>query len=362
MKKYLLSLLALALCLSACNQKGNNFKVNVSLKNGNDRTVYLQKFVDNAPVIIDSAIIVNETAVLTASTDNPQVLYALKVKGMRGSMPFFADNKDVAIVGDINNPKDVEIMASETQKELDAYNKQLNEYDVQIRDLYAVMQQAFSDNDSIKMDSLNKVGTALMEQQDNFRDDYIKAHPDSFVTHYILEQVKQDYPLDQLKEMMAGFTTKSIYSEKLNDYIAKQERLEVGQPFIDFTLQTIDGENVTISERIAQNKVTMIDFWASWCGPCRKENPVVKAAYEQFHELGFDVVGISVDQDEAAWLKAVEEDQLPWTQVRDGENTASELYMIYYIPSNFLFDQNGTMIAKGLRGDDLAAKLTEILK
>ena len=362
MKKYLLSLLALALCLSACNQKGNNFKVNVSLKNGNDRTVYLQKFVDNAPVIIDSAIIVNETAVLTASTDNPQVLYALKGKGMRGSMPFFADNKDVAIVGDINNPKDVEIMASETQKELDAYNKQLNEYDVQIRDLYAVMQQAFSDNDSIKMDSLNKVGTALMEQQDNFRDDYIKAHPDSFVTHYILEQVKQDYPLDQLKEMIAGFTTKSIYSEKLNDYIAKQERLEVGQPFIDFTLQTIDGENVTISERIAQNKVTMIDFWASWCGPCRKENPVVKAAYEQFHELGFDVVGISVDQDEAAWLKAVEEDQLPWTQVRDGENTASELYMIYYIPSNFLFDQNGTMIAKGLRGDDLAAKLTEILK
>ena len=362
MKKYLLSLLALALCLSACNQKGNNFKVNVSLKNGNDRTVYLQKFVDNAPVIIDSAIIANETAVLTASTDNPQVLYALKVKGMRGSMPFFADNKDVAIVGDINNPKDVEIMASETQKELDAYNKQLNEYDVQIRDLYAVMQQAFSDNDSIKMDSLNKVGTALMEQQDNFRDDYIKAHPDSFVTHYILEQVKQDYPLDQLKEMMAGFTTKSIYSEKLNDYIAKQERLEVGQPFIDFTLQTIEGENVTLSERIAQNKVTMIDFWASWCGPCRKENPVVKAAYEQFHELGFDVIGISVDQDEAAWLKAVEEDQLPWTQVRDSENNASELYMIYYIPSNFLFDQNGTMIAKGLRGDDLAAKLTEILK
>ena len=362
MKKYLLSLLALALCLSACNQKGNNFKVNVSLKNGNDRTVYLQKFVDNAPVIIDSAIIANETAVLTASTDNPQVLYALKVKGMRGSMPFFADNKEVAIVGDINNPKDVEIMASETQKELDAYNKQLNEYDVQIRDLYAVMQQAFSDNDSIKMDSLNKVGTALMEQQDNFRDDYIKAHPDSFVTHYILEQVKQDYPLDQLKKMMAGFTTKSIYSEKLNDYIAKQERLEVGQPFIDFTLQTIEGENVTLSERIAQNKVTMIDFWASWCGPCRKENPVVKAAYEQFHELGFDVVGISVDQDEAAWLKAVEEDQLPWKQVRDSENNASELYMIYYIPSNFLFDQNGTMIAKGLRGDDLAAKLTEILK
>ena len=361
MKKHILFLFVLVLALSACN-KNSGFKVNVSLSNGDEKTVYLQKYVDNAPVIIDSAVIANETAVLTASQDNPQILYALKIKGVRGSMPFFADNKDVTIVGDVNNPQAVEIMASESQAELDAYNDQLNQFDLQIRDLYTAMQQAFSDNDSILLDSLNRVGTALMEQQDGFRDDYIKAHPESFVTHYILDGVKQDYPVDQLKELMAGFTTESIYREHLNDYIAKQERLEIGQPFIDFTLQTKDGENVTLSEIIGQNKLTLVDFWASWCGPCRHENPVVKAAYEQFHELGFDVVGVSVDQDEAAWLKAVEEDGLPWTQVRDSENKASEDYMIYYIPSNFLFDQNGTMVAKGLRGEDLEAKLTEILK
>ena len=362
MKKQLLFLFALALGLSACNQQGKSFKVNVSLKGGNDQTVYLQKFVDNAPIIIDSAVIANETATLTAEKDNPQILYALKIKGKRGSMPFFADNKDVAFVGDMNNPQDVEIMASETQAELDAYNDQLDAFDTQIRELYAVMSEAFSNNDSIMMDSLNKVGTALMEQQDGFRDEYIKAHPDSFVTHYILDGVKQDYPLDQLKELVGMFNTESIYKEDLNDYIAKQERLEVGQPFIDFTLQTKDGENVTLAEMIAQNKLTLVDFWASWCGPCRHENPVVKAAYEQYHELGFDVIGVSVDQDEAAWLQAVEEDQLPWTQVRDAENKVSEDYMIYYIPSNFLFDQNGTMVAKGLRGEDLAAKLSELLK
>ena len=361
MKKQLIFLFAVVLGLSACQPKGNNFKVNVSLANGNEKTVYLQKYVDNAPVIIDSAVIANETAVLNAEKDNPQILYALKIKSMRGSLPFFADNKDVTVVGDINNPKDVEIMASETQAELDAYNKELEGFEDQIRDLYAVMQQAFSNNDSIMMDSLNTVGTALMEQQDNFRDDYIKAHPDSFVTHYILDGVKQDYPLDQLKDLMAGFTTESIYRDHLNEYVTKLERLEVGQPFIDFTLQTKDGENVTLSEKIAQNKLTLVDFWASWCGPCRKENPVVKAAHEQFHELGFDVVGVSVDQDEAAWLKAVEDDQLPWTQVRDSENKVSEDYMIYYIPSNFLFDQEGNMVAKGLRGEELTAKLAELL-
>ena len=361
MKKNLLFLFAIVLGLTACNQN-KSFKVNVGLTNGNEKTVYLQKYVDNAPVTIDSAVIADDQAVLTAPVDDPQILYALKVKGKRGSMPFFADNKDVNFVGDINNPQAVEIMASETQAELDAYNDQLKAFDVQIRDLYAVMQQAFADNDSLKMDSLNKVGTALMEQQDSFRDDYIKAHPASFVTHYILDGVKQDYPIDQLKEMVGTFTTESIYRDHLNDYIAKQERLDVGQPFIDFTLQTKEGEKVSLAEAIAKNKLTLVDFWASWCGPCRKENPVVKAAYEQFHELGFDVIGVSVDQDEAAWLQAVEEDQLPWTQVRDSENKVSEDYMIYYIPSNFLFDETGKMVAKGLRGEDLTAKLAELLQ
>ena len=362
MKKHLFFLFALALGLTACNNKTDQFKVNVSLKNGNDQTIYLQKFVDNALVTIDSAVIANEMAVLTANADDPQILYSLKIKGKRGSMPFFTDNKDVTIVGDINNSRDVEIMGAETQTEWNAYNEAQNKFNEQIRELYAVMQQAFADNDSIAMDSLNTAGNALMEEQANYRDEYIKSHGDNFLAHYLLDESKQDYDLEALKEMMAGFTTESIYTKDLKDYIAKQERLEVGQPFIDFTLQTADGENVTLSERIGQNKLTMVDFWASWCGPCRHENPVVKAAYEQFHELGFDVIGVSVDQDEAAWLKAVEEDQLPWTQVRDSENKASESYMIYYIPSNFLFDQNGTMVAKGLRGEDLAAKLSELLQ
>ena len=362
MKKNLLFFLVLAFGLTACNQQ-ETFNVNVSLVNGNDKTVYLQKFVNNEPVTIDSAVVSNDQAVLKAPIDDPQILYALKVKGKKGAMPFFADNKDVVFVGDMNNPQDVEIMASETQAELDAYNKQVNQFDKQITELYIAMQQAFNNEDSmIQVDSLNKVGTALMEQQDGFRDEYIKAHPESFVAHYILDGAKQDYPVDQLKEMVGAFTTESIYRDHINEYIASMERLEVGQPFIDFTLNTKEGENVSLAEVIAQNKVTMVDFWASWCGPCRQENPVVKAAYEQYHELGFGVLGVSLDQDEFDWLQAVNEDQLPWTQVRDSENKVSEQYMIYYIPSNFLYDQNGTMIAKGLRGEDLAKKLSELLK
>ncbi len=361
MKKHLILLLALAIGLTACDKK-ETFKVNVSLKNGNDETVYLQKFVDNDPVIIDSAVITNEMAVLTAPVDDPQIQYALKVKGKRGSMRFFADNKPVSIVGDINNPRDVGIMASETQAELDAYYNQIQEYYNRMRSNEETKNAAFQNEDYAAVDSLDNITKGIEEELDNYTETYLKEHADNFIAHYILDLEKHDYPLDQLKEKVATFNTESIYKDNINDYITKQERLEVGQPFIDFTLQTNDGKSVTLSEVIAKNKLTLVDFWASWCGPCRHENPVVKAAYEQYHELGFEVVGVSVDQDEAAWLKAVADDQLPYAQVLDREGTASEAYMIYYIPANFLFDQNGTMVAKGLRGEDLSAKLGELLK
>ena len=362
MKKHVLFLFAFALALSACNEKAAGFKVDVSLANGNGKTVYLQKFVDDIPVTIDSADIKNDLATMTAPFDDPQILYALKVKGMKGYMPFFADNQDVTIVGDMHNPQAVAIMASETQAALDAYYDHLNQLETQVRDHYQAMNMAIEFNDSIMMDSLTQVGTSLIDNMNSYRDEYIKEHADSFVAHYILSEAKQEYDIPYLKELMSNFTTESIYTKELNDYIAKQERLNIGQPFIDFTLQTNNGTELVLSEVIPQNKLTLIDFWASWCGPCRHENPVVMAAYEQFHDKGFDVIGISVDQDESDWLQAVDEDHLPWVQVRDSENKVSEDYLIYYIPSNFLFDQNGTMVAKGLRGEDLAAKLAELLK
>ena len=362
MKKHLFFLLALVLGLSACNEKTQGFKVDVSLANGNEKTIYLQKLVDDSIVTIDSAVIKDDLASLTAPIDNPEILYALKIRGMKGYMSFFADNKDVTIVGDLYNPEAVTIMASETQAELDAYYDQLGRLQSQVMEHYQAMNKAIETNDSSMMDSLTQVGTSLLDNMNSYRDEYIKQHADNFLSHYILNESKQEYEIPYLKELMSNFTSESIYTEKLNDYINKQERLEEGQPFIDFTLKSNNDTEVVLSEIIAQNKLTLVDFWASWCGPCRHENPVVKAAYEQFHNLGFDVIGVSIDQDEAAWRQAVEEDQLRWTQVRDSEDKVSEDYMIYYIPSNFLYDQNGTMVAKGLRGEDLAAKLAELLK
>lgn len=363
MKKHIVLLLALALGFASCEKKASTFNVSVNLKNADENTmIYLKKMVENKPVTVDSAVFADEMAVLKDNAGDPQMLYMLKVKDMRGSMQFFPENQDVTVTGDIQNTQEVVIMGADAQTQYNEYNEGDNAIMKQLYDLYEQMDVAYNAGDTVMMEQLEAQGDEIMKAHEDYQNDFIATHGDSFIAHYILNSMKQDYSLDELKEKRAAFTTESIYTKDLDDYISKQEALEIGQPFIDFTLQTAEGENVNLAERIAANKVTMIDFWASWCGPCRRENPVVKAAYEKYHELGFDVVAVSVDQDEAAWLKAVEADALPYTQVRDAENTASESYLIYYIPSNFLFDQDGKIIAKGLRGEELEAKLAEILQ
>ena len=362
MKKHIILLIAVALGFAACNQNANEFKVKVNLKNGNDEMLYLKKYVDNELKTIDSATIKDEMAVLKAPIDaDVQGFYTLSVKGMRGRMTFFADNKDVTVVGDIANPAAVEIFGSETQTLYNDYREQLYAFENRIEEIYPLMEEAYNTNDSVKVDSLSKIGNQVMDEQNEFRVNYVKEHGDSFLAHFLLNEMKQEYDLAEVKEMMANFTTPSIYLDELNDYVAKQERLDIGGTFIDFTLNTKDGESVTLSEIIKANKLTLVDFWASWCGPCRKENPVVKAAYEKYHDMGFEVLAISVDADELSWLKAVEQDALPYPQVRDTENVADD-YLIYYIPANFLFDAEGNIVAKGLRGEDLEAKLAELLQ
>ena len=138
------------------------------------------------------------------------------------------------------------------------------------------------------------------------------------------------------------------------EYVEKQERVQAGQPIIDFTQNDPDGNPITLSE-IAQGKLLLVDFWASWCPDCRKENPNVVAAYQKYHEQGFDVLGVSFDTNKEAWLAAIEKDGLTWTQVSDLQgwnNAAGTLYAISFIPQNALI-KDGVIVARNLEGEEL---------
>ncbi len=159
---------------------------------------------------------------------------------------------------------------------------------------------------------------------------------------------------------LVGYTVLSLYK----NYRAANET-SVGTEFKDIVAKDKDGNILKLSDVVKSNKLTLIDFWASWCGPCRAEMPNVKKVYADYHDKGFEVYGVSLDEDKDAWLNAVRDLELPWIQVNDvvdSDASGSSAYGIRFIPSTILIDQNGAIIGKNLRGEDLAKKVAEILK
>jgi len=197
---------------------------------------------------------------------------------------------------------------------------------------------------------------------------FAKSHPDSYLSiaaltplaaneKYLNDAEKTYLSLSKrVKDTKAGKTAAGIF-------IAGQ-KTRIGLPAIAFTQNDVNGKPVSLAD--LKGKYVLIDFWASWCGPCRRENPNVVAAYNQFKDKGFTVLGVSLDKpgEHDAWVKAVADDQLNWTQVSDlkyWDNEVAKAYGVRSIPANFLIDPNGKIVAKGLRGEKLTAKLAELL-
>ena len=336
-RNLLIGLMALGLFACTSKPKTETFKINVNLANADGKTVYLQK--DGQT--LDSATIANWDAVFETPVCKDNEMYSVMLKGWRRAFPFFTDNNDVTIEGDAQNPNAIVVKGSASQDRLMAFTESYNTMETKL-EADSTMAQADKD-EILKMHCF----------------DYVWENPTDPVAHYVMYRYKWAFGPCELRTMIdnihhadSTLTTKNLAMAE--EYVEKQERVQAGQPIIDFTQNDPDGNPVTLSE-LAQGKLLLVDFWASWCPDCRKANPGVVAAYQKYHDQGFDILGVSFDTDKEKWLAAIEKDNLTWTHVSDLQgwnNAAGALYAIAFIPQNALI-KDGVIVARNLEGEAL---------
>ena len=210
------------------------------------------------------------------------------------------------------------------------------------------------------LDSLRKVHT-------NYEKDFIIAHVPSALSDMLFGFVMENLTEDEQEEILKLFGEKQPQYPVYKAIMAEREASKataVGATYTDLQQASPEGKTVKVSDYVGKNQYVLIDFWASWCGPCRAEMPTVVEAYTKFHDKGFEVVGVSLDNEKDAWVKAIEKLQMPWPQMSDlkgWESEAAAAYNVRAIPANVLIDKNGKIIAKDLRGEDLLNKMAELL-
>ena len=348
MKAKSLFIVAMAFLMVACTSKPetNTFKVKDNLANADGKIVYLQK--DGQ--VLDSALIENWDAVFNTPVCEDNEMYGIMLKGWRRPFPFFTDNVDVTLEGDAQNPNAILVKGSESQSRLDAFTKSYNDLEAKL-EADSTMAQADKD-EVLKMHCF----------------DYVWENPIDPVAHYVLYRYKWAFGPCEMRTMIdnihhADSTLVTSNLKQAEEYVEKQESVQAGQPMINFVQNDPDGNPVILSE-LAQDKLLLIDFWASWCPDCRKENPNVVAAYQKFHDQGFDILGVSFDTNKEAWLAAIEKDGLTWTHVSDLQgwsNAAGALYSIAFIPQNALI-KDGVIVARNLEGEELMEEVERQLK
>lgn len=364
MKKFLVLILGVA--LFACTQKQKGFNIQVQLE-GAEGKILLEKRGPGAWVPVDTADIVEGVAVMEGIVDFP-VDYYLSVLGQRAKTIVFVENTKMTVVGKADSVQFAKVTGSKTHDEYAALNGQINEISEKYMSLYQESRAAIAAGDTAKGRELMDEVEKMYESTNTMRDDFVKNNPASYVTPFLISQIQYGKEVEELEALVNELDPKldSIPSiVQLKEQIVKLKKVAVGQVAPDFTQNDPDGNPVKFSDIYSQNELTLLDFWAAWCGPCRVENPNLVAVYNEYKSKGFTIFGVSLDRDKEAWLKAIADDKLAWTQVSDlayWQNEASQMYAIQSIPSSLLVDKTGKIIAKNKRGDELRAFVAEILK
>ena len=314
---------------------------------------------------IDSTAVANGKFSFAGNADK-DALMAVRTKGSSWTTEFFNDGTPVII-----NLNDSTLKGSQQNERLTRINYEMEQPRKRLAAKVAnLTREEMEARASELSDEMNKMIKELTTRACNtFKEDRHSLIPVAFAGYYFYENGVEAY--DALVKEGVVFANHP-YLKKMRDEVEEMTKPKdgektafIGQQYTDLEMADPDGKMHKLSELVGEGKYVLVDFWASWCGPCRAEMPNVVEAYNKFHSKGFEVVGVSFDQKKEAWVKAIGQLKMPWLQISDLKGwqcAASPIYKIDAIPDNILIDPQGKIIDRGLRGKALLTRLEKLIR
>lgn len=331
--------------------------------------VYLNQLgPQNIPIPLDTVQVQNNSFTFDLNPGK-QDINLIQIEGVNGNIIFINDAKQIKIDANKANLRDAKIEGGEHNELLKDYIDIISSYTKDRDSIRAEYQKAAQKGDEVAyLDMQLDIKNLEKEAQENSLE-FIQNNTHSIVGMMALSDVMNSkaIPLNQMKTLYEKFDDEvkdTPLGKKLGQNIAEIGATDIGAEAPKFSGPTPDGEELALED--VMGKVTLIDFWASWCKPCRIENPNIVSIYKDYKDKGFAVVGVSLDKpnNKDAWVRAIKDDQLNWNHISNLEywqEPIAKKYGVRAIPAAFLIDENGIIIGKDLRGDDLREKVKEVL-
>lgn len=362
--KNLLSIIFGILLLASCStSQKNEYEITGKITGKVPAQALLKIYEDGEMKTLDSSSFVNGNFEFTGTVDSPDFFY-IQIGTARDLISLFVENSEITILANADSLIGAEIKGSKIHDDFKAFNESKAEYDNQQRDLYTEYKKANSEE--LKKNIENRYDSIDNKKSEHIKN-YVIANGNSVLAPYIIRrELIHSIDLNELTELTNTISPDlkdNKYTKELHQRIKLLRNLEPGMPAPEFTQNNPEGNPINLTD--FKGKYLLIDFWASWCVPCRNANPTVVAMYNKYNEKGFTILGVSMDDNREKWLEAIEVDGLVWAQVsvlKGWNNPVGKLYAVNGIPHAILIDPDGNIVKRGIHAGELDELLGDLIK